>query len=372
MDDVTIIGGGLAGLTASIVLAKAGFKTTVIEKKRYPLHRVCGEYVSNEVKPFLHTLGIDVDCLGPSTLTKLQVSTASGRILSTPLGLGGFGISRYRLDEHLYLQAQAAGVRFLLNTKVTAVTCRDERFQISTASTTDLESRIAVGAHGKRSNIDQKLNRRFFYRRSPYMGVKYHIRTNFPTDTIQLDNFEGGYCGICKIEGDLYNLCYLIKTSNLKPYSSIGEMEEHILYKNLQLKRHFTESDFVYEKPEVINQITFERKTLVEDRLLFCGDAAGMITPLCGNGMAMAIHSGKLLAEAIITHAKPGAAINRQGIEKQYVSNWQKQFGLRLRAGRIIQRAFGSNTVANMAVSALNASPALTKLMVANTHGQPF
>src|SRR5688572_19390952 len=99
MKDVIIVGGGLAGLVNAIVLAKAGLQVVLIEKKQYPFHKVCGEYVSNEVLPFFHSLGIFPENLGASHISRLQVSSPSGqRVLHMPLDLGGFGISRYALD----------------------------------------------------------------------------------------------------------------------------------------------------------------------------------------------------------------------------------------------------------------------------------
>ena len=70
-------------------------------------------------------------------------------------------------------------------------------------------------------------------------------------------------------------------------------MERQVLLKNPHLKRIFSEADFVFGRPEVINEISFETKDPVENHILMAGDAAGMITPVCGNGMAIAIHSGK-------------------------------------------------------------------------------
>ena len=57
--DVVILGGGLAGLIASLILTQNGYDVVLIEKKTYPFHKVCGEYISNEVLPYLNSLGID-------------------------------------------------------------------------------------------------------------------------------------------------------------------------------------------------------------------------------------------------------------------------------------------------------------------------
>ena len=366
---IIVIGGGLAGLTSAILLQKGGFEVTLFEKRRYPFHRVCGEYISNEALPFLQSLQIPLADLGPSSINRLSVTTERGKELVTNLPLGGFGLSRYKLDNLLFEYAEKLGVTFLFE-KVIDIKFKDESFEI-TAEKGKHYSCLAIAAHGKRSNLDQKLNRTFFYHRSPYLGVKYHIRTDRPDNLIRLDNFSGGYSGVCKIEDQKFNLCYLSRTSNLKEYSGISEMEENILHRNPFLKHLFKNSEFITEKPEVINEISFEPKTLVENHLLFCGDSAGMITPLCGNGMAIAIHSAKMLAEIIIRHAG-GQNFNRPALEQDYIGKWSKEFMWRLRSGRVIQELFGKPFLSEVAVAALNNLPALNQMIVKKTHGKVF
>lgn len=367
--DILIIGGGLAGLTTAILLQKNGYQVRLIEKKKYPFHRVCGEYISNEVLPFLKSLDIGMDTLETSHINRLAVTSVSGKILNANLALGGFGISRYILDNLLFKQAEKLGVEFIFD-KVNDIQFNENSFKISTSSSQVYESAIAIAAYGKRSNLDQKLNRSFFYKRSPYLGVKYHIKTDFPSNLIRLDNFEGGYCGLSKIEEDKYCLCYLSETANLKKYSSIPEMEEQLLFKNPYLGDVFKNSEFLFEKPEVINEISFERKTLIENHLIFCGDSAGMITPLCGNGMAIAIHSAKILSESIIYFVKKEGRLNRPALEQDYVSKWEKQFAFRLKSGRLIQNLFGNTLISNLAISSLNKLPSITQALVKKTHGE--
>src|SRR5215831_18926397 len=95
--EILIIGGGLAGLTAGIHLSKMGLAVTIFEKNEFPKHKVCGEYVSNEVLPYLDWLGVNVADLMPTNISKFQFSTINGQLSEIDLPLGGFGISRYAL-----------------------------------------------------------------------------------------------------------------------------------------------------------------------------------------------------------------------------------------------------------------------------------
>ncbi len=365
-----IIGGGLAGLVAAIHLTRSGVPCTVFEKRSYPFHRVCGEYISNEVLPYLASLDINPASLGPSRIGRFQLTSVNGASAFLPLDLGGFGISRYTLDHFLFGKARDMGVAFHLNTEVEEVSFQDEVFLIKAGGKVHTADLVA-GCFGKRSKLDVQLNRSFILKRSPYAGVKYHIRLkSFPDDLIALHNFKDGYCGISRVENNTVNLCYLTHRNNLKIHGSIPAMEKAVLFRNPFLREIFNEAEFLFEKPEVINEISFETKGPVERHILLTGDAAGMITPLCGNGMAIAIHSSKILAEHILRFY--AGLTSRSQMELDYEASWKKLFAGRLRAGRQIQRLFGHEWTSNLAVGlARHASP-VARFLMNNTHGQPF
>lgn len=371
MKKVIIIGGGLGGLITAIRLARWNIACTVIEKKSYPFHRVCGEYISNEAESFLKKEGLFPQSFHPPLINQFQLSAVQGKSTTLPLDLGGFGISRYTFDHFLCEKAKEAGVEFLLNTEVESVKLVDDTFEVKT-SVQEFTSQVVIGAFGKRSKLDARLNRSFFQKSSPYVGVKYHIRTQHPANLIALHNFRGGYCGISNVEEGKTNLCYLTHRNNVRKFKNIREMEESILFENPFLKNIFTSSEFLFEKPEVINEISFETKEPVWNRILMVGDAAGMIAPLCGNGMAMAIHSAKIVSELVQTHLQKGN-LNRERLEAEYAHTWNHFFRSRLWFGRQIQnKLFGSAFTSNLAVNLAISSKTIANTIIKNTHGQPF
>lgn len=368
MTDAVIIGGGLAGLVSSIELARRGFSVIVIERKQYPFHRVCGEYVSNEVRPYLEKLGLKISELGVKEIRRFCFTSPSGRVLETDLDLGGFGISRYKLDFALYELAKKAGVQFVLGETVERVEFANEECRIKTSNKLDFPARIVLGSFGKNSKMDKVLDRDFTHKKSPYVGVKYHIRTDFPQDLIALHNFKDGYCGISAIEEDKYCLCYLTTRENVRKHGSIAEMEKKVLWKNPHLHRIFNHSEFLYERPEVINEFSFSPKKTVENHILMVGDAAGLITPLCGNGMALAIHGGKIAAEltADFLHQK----ISRQELENSYQKLWKDEFSARLWIGRTVQQLFGDEWLSELALSSFSLAKPLLRFVISKTHGK--
>lgn len=367
MKKILIIGGGLGGLITAILLARKGFEVQLFEKKKYPFHRVCGEYISNEVKDFLirNQLYPEVEV---ADINRFMYSATNGDNHSIPLDLGAFGVSRFHLDHHLVQIAKHEGIVVNEGVSITSVKKSSASFEVTDNSGRTHQSHIVVGAFGKSSNLDRTLDRKFLNKESPFIGVKYHIRIDFPKDLIALHNFESGYCGISAIEDDKYNLCYLGKRSVLKAYGSIPDMEEAVLHQNPFLKEIFSNSEFLFDKPEVINAFSFEPKKPVEQDIFMVGDAAGLITPLCGNGMAMAIHSAKILSDLLIENQNADLPF----LQKAYSQKWKSHFEKRLWVGRQTQRLFGTGSSSKLAVKLMKSSSLIARNIMKNTHGQPF
>jgi flavin-dependent dehydrogenase len=371
--DVLLIGGGLAGLAAALDLAGRGHRVAVVERKQYPFHKVCGEYVSNEVLPYLRRLGADPAGLAPAAISQFLVSSPGGRQLTATLDLGGFGVSRYVLDDFLYQLAVARGVTFYLKNTVTDVAfdAGTGLHRVALADGRTLSARVVLGTYGKRAALDRQLQRSFFAQRSPYLGVKYHLRLpGFPRNLIALHNFADGYAGISAIEEDKLCFCYLTSRQNLKRHGSIAAMEQEVLAKNPHLRSILAHAEVLYPQPEVINEISFAPKQPVEQHVLMVGDAAGLITPLCGNGMAMALHGAAMAAAAAQEFLT--AKTTREEMEAAYARAWHAQFGARLRVGRAVQRLFGGPVLSELVVGGLRHWPGAVQALMRRTHGQEF
>lgn len=375
-NSVGIIGGGLAGLTLAIQLAEQGREIILFEKKVYPFHRVCGEYIAIESWGFLERLGVDLKNLNLPIIKELEVSAPNGTLLSQKMLTGGFGISRYTLDHLLAQIALQKGVKIIFE-KVESVIFLAEKdfFELKTAQNL-YHFGVVVGAFGKRSNMDMALKRDFVAEtkqaKKQFVGIKYHIQLDFPDNLIQLHNFEGGYCGISKIDAEKFCLCYLADSSLLqKNANNITQMEQNVLMKNPFLEKIFQRATFLYEKPLAISQISFAFKPLVENHILMAGDSAGMIAPLCGNGMTMAMQASKLLAEQI--QGFLDRKQSRKQMEDNYKRAWNKTFAMRMRVGRTLQNyVFGGRKSTNLTIAALRKMPLLVKGLVGLARGEEF
>jgi flavin-dependent dehydrogenase len=353
---------------SAIHLSKTGLSVTLIEKNEYPKHKVCGEYISNEVLPYLQYLDADPMTTGAKKISRFLLSTTRGKTIETKLPLGGFGVSRFTLD-HFLLKNALKNNAIVIHDTVSDVHFENDAFKVRTKEGLSLSAKIVIGAFGKRSNMDITLNRAFIKNRSPFVGVKTHMQGDFPDDLVALHNFTGGYCGVSKVENGNLNVCYLANYKSFQQYKNIDAFNKQVLYKNPHLKTIFENSVPVFEQPLTISQISFSDKTTVQDHILMCGDAAGMIHPLCGNGMAMAIHSAKIASELIINYFDKKIK-TRQELEWFYNQQWNKEFKKRITTGRILQSFFGKDNLARAIMYGLTHVPGLLPAIIKQTHGR--
>ncbi|NRF37939.1 NAD(P)/FAD-dependent oxidoreductase [Pedobacter foliorum] len=369
-NDVIIVGGGLAGLTYAIHLLKFGFKVTLIEKNTYPHHKVCGEYISNEVLPYLKWLDLDPAQLEPTTINRLSISSASGKTIHSKLPLGGFGISRFTLDNFLNEKALQNGCDIITDL-VTSIDFKDETFSVGTTKSGLLNARIVIGAYGKRSSLDQKMERLFIQKKSPWLAVKAHYNGDFPDDLVALHNFKGGYCGVSKVENSVINICYLTDYQSFKTHKNIADFQKQVLYQNPQLKEIFEKCVPLFDQPLTISQVSFEKKEPVFNHVLMIGDTAGLIHPLCGNGMAMAIHSAKICAELTIQFLN-GTISSRSVFESSYKKEWNRNFKKRLAVGKLLSCIIRKEKLFAPLLNLLIKFPLILPAIIKKTHGKPI
>jgi menaquinone-9 beta-reductase len=364
--DVAIVGGGLAGLSLSVLLAKAGKKILLIEKKKYPMHKVCGEYVSLESWDFLTRLGLPLHEWQLPIIKNLNITMPAKTSIAASLPLGAMGISRYKLDFELYELAKKSGVTILEHCNFKNVQGNFGSYNLDT-SVGVFNSKIFVAATGKWhlqnvnpiKNIGEK-----------YVGIKYHLKIDMPKDLIALHHFEGGYAGISAIENNIFCLCYMVKATVLKSYCTIKNLEQMQLSKNLFLKNIFENATFLWQEPLTISNIYFGKKQLFQNDIFFIGDAAGAIPPLAGNGMSMALRTSNILAPILVDILNYKTSINIA--KTQYQKLWNVNFSKRINAGIRLQAILANAIVGPLALKIFSKFKPLQNLLIKSTHGKPF
>lgn len=365
---ILILGGGLAGLTAAIHLSKLGHKITVVEKNEYPKHKVCGEYISNEVVDYFNWLGLEAVLAQSHPINTFRLEIDQNNFSEVELPLGGFGISRYLLDDLLYQKAKAQNCKFI-HDSVVDISFQNDLFTVILSSGQEIETQIAIGSFGKRSNIDVTLKRNFIQKKSHWLAQKAHYKGSFSDGVVGLYPFEGGYCGVSKVEKDILDICYIVQTEVFKKYKNIQDFSENILFENQALKEVLKNAESIFENPLSISQISFDNKKAVENHILMIGDSAGLIHPLCGNGMAMAIHSAKIASE-LIDESLRQKNFSRKLLEHNYQNKWNQTFKNRLAMGRILSSLLLNPKLTKISLKTVAKSPALFRLIIKKTHGK--
>ena len=147
-------------------------------------------------------------------------------------------------------------------------------------------------------------------------------------------------------------------------------MEAEILSENPHLKKMFSTVTKLYDAPVTISQISFSKKQCVENNVLMLGDAGGMITPLCGNGMSIAMHTAKIAAGFMQSFLQD--EITRTQLENSYTKTWNRNFATRIKIGKTVQYFFGRKATTNFFISLMKKSNFITKKLIKSTHGNGF
>ncbi len=370
--DAAIVGGGPAGCSAAIILALRGARVLLLEAKTYPHHKVCGEFLSPECGDSLDALGMMplLNIYSPVQIETVRITTPDGTAWRTRFPGIALGISRSVLDATLAERARRVGVNVCEGTPVTAID-GDLRsgftLELRTArGRGHIQSRTVIAAHGKRSALDRALKRRFLDQPQPFVALKNHFYGPPLPNHIDLHAFRGGYCGMSEIEGGTANVCFLVHESVFRG-SDVGAFLDWMQAQNPLLGEWLSKAETIHERWLSIGQVPFVKKSAVVADILMAGDAAGLIVPLAGDGIAMALESGRLAAMKTgdFLTGKSSAA----ELLQRYTLEWRRAFGRRLMLARVLQVVMLRPRLLSMGLRLLTAVPPLGEYLVTHTRG---
>lgn len=346
-----VVGGGLAGCATAIALARAGRQVTLLERARFPRHKLCGEFLSPESQDVLRSLGC-LDLLtarAPATIRRARFTVATGDALALRLPGEALGLSRYALDEALFAYAASMGVEARSGVEVRGITAQTDGVRVALDGGEALEAGWVVAAHGRRAKLDHALGRDFMQARHPYVGLKRHHRpaanpagralAEALEDHVEIHAFDGGYCGMSFVEGGVVNVCMLLESRRLDG-AGAGDWDRvraALLEANPALAARLAVLEPAEDKTHAVAQIPFVDKPRAADGVLFVGDAAGMIAPLAGDGQGMALTSGAMLAAQLAAApSRPGDA-DRVRVARSWDRAWRRRYALRMTLSRRLQ-----------------------------------
>jgi flavin-dependent dehydrogenase len=303
-----IVGGGLAGGAAAAILARGGARPLVLEREAEPRDKICGEFLSTEAQAHLAALGLDLARLGGAPIGGVRL-IAGERQAQARLPFAALGLTRRRLDAALLDHAEALGATVERGVTVRAVAAG--RLETSRGDLPAPTLLLASGKHDVRGA-----------RRASQAGVlgdmvgfKSYFRLA-PAQFAALDGFvevvlfDGGYAGLQRVEGDLANLCLVVRRP---AFEAAGKTWAALMDRLLQephLARRFGDAEPTSAKPFTVADIPYgftHRGRGDIGGLYRLGDQAAVIPSFSGDGMSIALHSARLAAQAVAEGGPPDA-----------------------------------------------------------------
>lgn len=371
--DVAIIGGGPAGSTLAALLAARGVGVALIDRDAFPRDRLCGEFLSYDALPILEGLGAleAIDAAGSPRIAHCRVA-GERRMFEFPFPHEARGVSRLFLDDLLHRTAIARGAQAVVQT-ATSIGGSETTIEHGpvagsrvTAGGRTIEAKVIAGAWGRWGRFDAQLGRSFVQDHAHRnFGFKRHYRSaSSERGVIELHSFPRGYLGVSGIEGGLTNICGLVHASRLTGHK--GRWDAFVD----TIRRERPSLDAMYARHEPAQDgflssepVIFRARSPVERGVIMIGDASGVIDPLTGNGMAMAIQSA-LVAAPFIIELLAGA--DRASIERAYAARHRAVFTSRIAWSRRVASLLSRPALLELALSAVRGGGA-GKLLLRKT-----
>ena len=298
MAENLIIGGGLAGAMTALRLAAAGREVVLLEKEPHSHHKVCGEFLSPEAVEYLLQAGVDPLGLGAASIRYLRLS-AKSRVVETALPFTALSLSRCVLDAALLARAEEQGCTLRRGISVERLTHNENSWLADLGNNDSQSARtvfLATGKHDLRG-----------WSRAPgahndLVGFKLLWRlvpaqTEALREFMELFLFSGGYGGLSLVEGDIANLCLVVRRSTLRKLGGWSELLASLLNENRQMRQRLGGAQALWERPLAIASIPYGYLAGRPHDLWCVGDQAAVIPSFTGDGMSIALHSGALAAE---------------------------------------------------------------------------
>jgi len=374
--DIVIIGGGPAGSTAAIYLARYGFKVCLIEKKKFPREILCGEFLSKEVTAIIDELNLleKFLSLNPNPINKLVLINDNYGVLTSCFNFTAFGLKRSVFDNFLLNAASQTGVIIYQPYEVYAIKRGGGKFVVEAKNKNNsfikIQSDFVIAAYGKQNILDKTLHRKFINKKSFLNGIKFHLPKsaliNIPLNEIRIYISNGIYCGLNEVDKDTINICFLEDHHQLK--KSPRQTLTDFISANKELKKIFPDN---YH--ELINSLSiygtgkiyFGRRNLVEDGIFMIGDAAGVIAPLAGDGIGIAMQSAKILSGILVNAKRKGLSL--LDVEQRYKREWQKLFTKRIVIASTIQKIILQKKLRNAGICFVKTFPRTLSWIVETT-----
>ena len=352
--DLAVVGGGPAGASAAITAARAGARVVLFEAKSFPRHKVCGEFVSAE------SLGVLADLLGEAGRSLLQSTLKvdrtrlffRNRMIEAPIAPPGVSLTRYDLDLALWRAAESVGVLMRPNSEVGDVR-GNGHFEVCSGPD-QYQARALVIAAGRWSQFTPD---RVVPPGPKWIGVKCHFREGQAPLSTDLYFFDHGYCGVQPVAADTVNACAMVRTDCATSLERVFALHPRLAERAESwrpLISPVSTAPLIYRTPQPRNGST-----------MFVGDAAAFIDPFVGDGISIALRSGRAAAQSLVSFFAGRASLQECAV--RYEREYSQQFAPLLAAASRVRSLMSLPSAAQVLAFEALRLPGLIPLVIRKT-----
>ncbi|HVG26714.1 MAG TPA: FAD-dependent monooxygenase [Acidobacteriaceae bacterium] len=305
--DVLVLGGGLAGAAAAIELARGGWRAAVVDRADGAHDKVCGEFLSAEAIRDLAALGVDPEALGALPIAAVRLAGRLG-VSEAPLPFAALSLTRRVLDDELLRTAADAGALVLRGRSVEGLHRQADAWSAEVAGprgSTMLRARHILLATGKH---DLRGLPRPAGSQNDLVAFKMYFRLEAEQAAaldrhVELVLFRGGYTGLQMMPDGAANLAALVRKSTLRQMGGGWEALLAAMQRDSpHLRARLAGAQQLLPKPLAASSIPYGmlRRQAVADGVWAVGDQAVVIPSFTGDGMSLALHSGRLAARMLL------------------------------------------------------------------------
>ncbi len=358
--DVIIAGAGPAGTSAAIHLARNGVSVLLVEQKKFPRPKLCGEFISPECQKHFESLGVadSIATSAPSSISETVFYSTHGHHVTVPSSWLGstaaLGLSRALMDDVLLRRAQACGVHVIENATINEPIVIGKNVCGVRLKENEYFAPLTIDATGRARILARKLHAGEPKSKGKLIAFKAHLgNTRVAANACEIYFYPDGYGGLSTIENDVSNLCFIISAQQVKRHNSNPDViVRELVMKNRRaaytLRNAQLESEWLSASWERFGR----RQPNPAGGMLAIGDAAAFIDPFTGSGMLMAFESGELAADVIVRHRDKLPNM----IGAAYAEQYLRKFDSRLRISGLLRRAAFKPRLAALAIAVCGAS----------------